>query len=657
MTAAFADSETKSSALAHYGIVLAAAAALMLWRLGGTALDGHEAYVALAAQTMADGRPWLDRDVADGPVPPETALNRWLVPVFNGEPRLVKTPLAYWCVAGLLKLGLPADEFTARLPSALAAIALALVTLALGRSVLPPRAALLGALMLATSLALTSWGRNARGDMPMTLGMTATMACAWWGLHQPTALRRGALLLAAWAALGAANLAKEFAPLLALLPVALLLCWRASLGGDAEHPRPRRLLAGYLLAAAAGLVLCALVRTVAPLQWWRWFGLSETVGMAGTVAACAGLPLAGYALVARAWPQVRLVLPTALPGAALMVALFVPWLVYIYRTFPQAGQVLAHQTTERAMGTGGWLEHSAAPLSGYYVRSLAKWSLPWVALLPGAVAVPFVKRFGRDREGLGFLLLWIFALVMLFSMSVGKHEQYIIPAVPPACLLMGFCAEDVFFRHRWFGPRVAGGIYLGYAAAVLLAGAGALGVTLFAHGDARSLAAPLPVIAGAALVPLAAGTVALLRGRTALAVGTMLAAAALAELAAVSFARTWDRAWEDYARFARAVTAEVPADQAIASWEKPNPALVWYAGRELPRLDRLRARFERLHGAGRAEAPWRRWLADAGPAWVIAAPDAAEQLAALGYADTGRHAGSDDKEVALFHRTPHAAAP
>jgi hypothetical protein len=43
-----------------------------------------------------------DRWIADdaGAAPAATRLNRWVVPVFNGEPRLVKTPLAYWSVAG-----------------------------------------------------------------------------------------------------------------------------------------------------------------------------------------------------------------------------------------------------------------------------------------------------------------------------------------------------------------------------------------------------------------------------------------------------------------------------------------------------------------------------------------------------------------------------
>ena len=46
----------------------------------------------------------------------------WVVPVFNGQLRLQKTPLNYWLVAGVGKITGSIDEFTARLPSVLLAI-------------------------------------------------------------------------------------------------------------------------------------------------------------------------------------------------------------------------------------------------------------------------------------------------------------------------------------------------------------------------------------------------------------------------------------------------------------------------------------------------------------------------------------------------------
>ena len=120
--------ETAARRVGVYLLVAAVAAIVSLWQLGQTPLEEHECYVAVVAANMADPAKWLDQQVNVGQIPPNTAFNHWIVPVFNGQPRLVKTPMAYWCLAGLLKLGLPLNEFTARLPSAIEAVLLAVLT-------------------------------------------------------------------------------------------------------------------------------------------------------------------------------------------------------------------------------------------------------------------------------------------------------------------------------------------------------------------------------------------------------------------------------------------------------------------------------------------------------------------------------------------------
>jgi 4-amino-4-deoxy-L-arabinose transferase-like glycosyltransferase len=161
----------------HYLLVIVVTAVLMFTSLGLTPLDNHEALVAVTARTMTEPAHWINPEAYEHPIPPNTPLNHWLVPVFNGKPRLVKTPLAYWLVAGLVKLGMLMDEFTSRLPSAIAAVLTAAVVLALGSRMLPPRAALLGALIFSSSFGLHAWGRDARPEMVLCLTMTITMSC------------------------------------------------------------------------------------------------------------------------------------------------------------------------------------------------------------------------------------------------------------------------------------------------------------------------------------------------------------------------------------------------------------------------------------------------------------------------------------------------
>src|SRR5262245_63987675 len=69
----------------------------------GSSLDSHEVLVAQTAREML-------------------AHGDWIYPTFAGEPRLEKPPLAYWCAAACYAIFGHADETTARLPAALAAV-------------------------------------------------------------------------------------------------------------------------------------------------------------------------------------------------------------------------------------------------------------------------------------------------------------------------------------------------------------------------------------------------------------------------------------------------------------------------------------------------------------------------------------------------------
>jgi 4-amino-4-deoxy-L-arabinose transferase-like glycosyltransferase len=73
--------------------------------IAGPPLDGHEALVAQTAREMVRSRDFID-------------------PVFAGQPRWQKPPLAYWLVSGSYMLTGSVSPWSARLPSALAAVAL-----------------------------------------------------------------------------------------------------------------------------------------------------------------------------------------------------------------------------------------------------------------------------------------------------------------------------------------------------------------------------------------------------------------------------------------------------------------------------------------------------------------------------------------------------
>jgi 4-amino-4-deoxy-L-arabinose transferase-like glycosyltransferase len=108
----------------------------------------------------------------DEPVYAQTAIemlanNDFISPRIYGDFWYDKPPMYYWLVAGMIKL-LGQGELAARLPSAIFAIITVLVIFFIGKSIISRRAALFGALILATSFEFFYLGKAAVTDVTLT---------------------------------------------------------------------------------------------------------------------------------------------------------------------------------------------------------------------------------------------------------------------------------------------------------------------------------------------------------------------------------------------------------------------------------------------------------------------------------------------------------
>ena len=139
-------------------VATVAALATLPWLAAYRPLTTHEAYVARTAWEMR-------------------ASGDWLVPRFLGDVRLKKPPLAYWAAAvAQAAYGQPA---AARLPSALAGIACALVVAWLAAGMYGPRTGTTAGLLYATGVFFVTQFRLAEADALLTLFVTLAMAAAW----------------------------------------------------------------------------------------------------------------------------------------------------------------------------------------------------------------------------------------------------------------------------------------------------------------------------------------------------------------------------------------------------------------------------------------------------------------------------------------------
>ena len=233
---------------------------LFVWQLGSTGLvDETPPLFAASARAMAE-------------------TGDWLIPRVNGLPRYDKPPLVYWLMGALYALPgqqawNPLGTWAARLPSALASVAL---MLGLAHTLLrwPQRSRAPGATALAAALAYglsplaLVWGRIAVSDALLAgcLGFSLLLSWRCYAAGQSTGGRRW---WQAWLVLGLAVLAKGPVAVLLLGLTLLLFGWlQADLGGLWRQLRP---LPGLALTALVALPWYGLALLVEGQPFWQSF--------------------------------------------------------------------------------------------------------------------------------------------------------------------------------------------------------------------------------------------------------------------------------------------------------------------------------------------------------------------------------------------------
>ncbi|MBI3325173.1 MAG: glycosyltransferase family 39 protein [Nitrospinae bacterium] len=195
--------EQEGSTWLAAGFILAATVPLFFLGLGDRIIwIPLEARYALVAREMWEG-------------------GHWILPHLGGMVYPDKPPLLFWSIGLLSALGSGVTEWTARLPSALAAVCVCLMTWRMGARLLSPRAGLLAAFVLATSGGFFWSGRQASPDMLLTLWVTG--AC--WALWEWLTAKQQVGAIIAGLCMGVATLAKG--PVGFLLPTLTALAYLA----------------------------------------------------------------------------------------------------------------------------------------------------------------------------------------------------------------------------------------------------------------------------------------------------------------------------------------------------------------------------------------------------------------------------------------------
>ena len=391
----------------HHALLLTVGAALFLLNLGGASLwDLDEGRNSTASAIMFES-------------------GNYIIPYFNGELRVDKPALLYWLQVGAYQLfGL--NEFSARLPSALAALLTILLCYELGRRLFTARTGLLAGLVLASTPMVCGAARFANPDALLHCLTVLTLYFFWRGLPNPGWF----WFVSMGVASGLAVLAKG--PVGVILPMAVICLFLFEPTPESTWPiRQSR-------------------RFFNPIGWvihvWDWFIWNRQLRLLLDVRFFLGL--FAFCLVALPW----YVLVTAETRGDFLRGFF---LNHNYQRFLSTmenhrGSVLYYPIV-LFLGFAPW-SLCLAPAFWYGGWSLLKkpWSRLAGAWSRAAECSPLMTHDSRLTThhsplpaGYRFLFCWIGVYLLFFTLAATKLPNYILPIAVPTALLIGR------FLERW----------------------------------------------------------------------------------------------------------------------------------------------------------------------------------------------------------------
>jgi len=475
------------------------------------ALSEHEAFVAQTAREIRES-------------------GHWVVPQFAGAPRVRKTPLPYWTVAGLSLLTGRIDEFTARLPSALAGIGTVLCIGSMAGRSLGRRTGRVAIWLAACCVGVQFFGRQAVAEMQLTFWCTACYQIffIWMSRRDAPASRWWAYLL--HVVFGIAMMVK--APMAGMIvgaPLAVFAAWclitRRWNRRDIWRLRP-----------IAGLIILAAIIAPWHVLVWQRVESFATIYKLETLNRFSGeLRSDDTQWLSRPWFY--------LPHLALFC---MPWALSL-----PAALALPFRRPDLSLGPPDDLD--AAGLGE--------------------------SRWPR-REMIVCAWLWVVVSTLLLTIAGIKRAHYLMPAIPGALLLLSVVVEDFFFASRRPERRFSGPITLS-----LVAIAVAIGGALVTHHEAPDLYGS--VVRAGMVVAAGAMLACMLFARQRRSASLFVVGAGAAGVVAMIWPALAPRADVRTAavRIRALIDAPLQAGQTVRWVGRQRAPLVFYGPLSLPRID------------------------------------------------------------------------
>jgi 4-amino-4-deoxy-L-arabinose transferase-like glycosyltransferase len=328
------------------------------------------------------------------------SLGHWAVPHFNALPYLDKPAMLFWLTGGSFAVS-GVNEFAARLPAAVSAVATVALTYSLARMLTDRSRAVFAAAVIATAPLVVVFSRLAIFDMPFT----AFVTLALWCLVRAR-VGGGAAWLVPGAALAMAAATLTKGPVGLALPLLAWIIGRGALTPPRERTsRATVLLAALLFVAAVGSWLGVVLRSEP--DFLRYALVDETFLRFTSVARFhRGAPFYFYPLTL-AWG-------------------FGPWCVVLIAAAPDL--VRLRRLDTRDARAARFAARAAVAMLLFFSLSASKrpqYILP--ALVPLAILAAVGGRRQPERAAAGLGILGAMAVVggvaLALAASQGLHLE------------------------------------------------------------------------------------------------------------------------------------------------------------------------------------------------------------------------------------------
>ncbi|MDH4241168.1 MAG: glycosyltransferase family 39 protein, partial [Phycisphaerae bacterium] len=287
------------------------------------------------------------------------------------------------------------------------------------------------------------------------------------------------------------------------------------------------------------------------------------------------MPLFFYVAVFRQWKQVPKFLPII--GTIIFLAVVLPWPLAIASRLNWDLAVWKREFVDRFFGT---YASDGKPLY-YYLPKMFQFMSPWAAFVPFALAAPFYRVWNKKQPAMLFLWLWFIVDLAFLSLSSGKRQHYILPAMPAMTILTAILLEDMAFSQKAFTKKLVRNLLLLHLAILAIC---FIALPIIMSQLKHEFLAEAIITSAAGLIVIIVVALMFRAGKVPSGCAAIFAGIAVLTMIGYTFLANPLNYNQPSRQFSRAVARKVPPSDNLIAYKSASTRFIHYSGRRVPEI-------------------------------------------------------------------------